>query len=91
MDFVSILAHSPKQSSRLGFFFSLCVCRCVCLHVLMVLTLPTLQATIELLYEICGSHKTLFHFQTFKVKYHRFFYFYVLIYFVKIYGLLKIM
>lgn len=51
MDFVSNLARSPKQSSRLR-FERWCMCICLCLHVLMVLTLPTLQATGELLCEI---------------------------------------
>lgn len=30
MDFVSNLARSPKQSSRLRFFYPGCVCVCVC-------------------------------------------------------------
>lgn len=54
MDFVSNLARSPKQSSRLRFFFYVCasVCACASRHVLMVLTLPALQATGEQLYKI---------------------------------------
>lgn len=47
MDFVSNLARSPKQSSRLRFFYPGCVCVCFgssCLH---VLTLPSLQARVS--------------------------------------------
>lgn len=49
MDFVSNLARSPKQSSRLRFFYPGCVCVCVCFgsSCLHVLTLPSLQARVS--------------------------------------------